>query len=64
LQVYFQEILKHFASVGAHVVAALLKRQRINKVFDKLCLAENSGDLSADGKVTLKLKLINVQLQT
>jgi len=35
LQHYFEEILKYFASVGADVVAVLLRRQRINKVFDK-----------------------------
>jgi len=35
LQLYFQEILKYFASVGVHVVAVLLRRQRINKVFEK-----------------------------
>jgi hypothetical protein len=35
LQHYFQEILKYFSFVSAHVVAVLLRRQRINKVFDK-----------------------------
>jgi len=54
LQFYFHEILKYFASVGAHVVAILLRRQRINKVFVKTLVLQKTLD-RLKGHIKIKI---------
>jgi hypothetical protein len=58
VQLYFQEILKCFASVGAHVVAVLLRRQRINKIFDKHLFCRKPWRPKCRRKGHIKIKII------